>query len=568
MRRRFVIPVLVLCLAVAGCTGRAVRPPEAVTPAPVAAPAERLPRIFAAKVRMSLDAMGGTFFERALAPGDSFIPDSGCTVEITFAPSPPAVWYQAVRLDGAVPKYQEAETYRSVLQFQVPAGDPGSVATLTLPPLDGAAQTVYRLKRTERPTARLEVKLGGQWQAADPFRTYPEQDLTLRYAFTAPMDRESVEASLRQEVFGHRLPPSEGAVLSWLDDQTLVLSFKKAPPVVALSVLWATDQRGLSLAGPVPGIHSGPAPYLAAVNPATGTERRVRELVPEGFYAEATRDGQVLLLDAYELRPGQYGDLRTWLYDLAAGTSRQTEYLFGGVLIPATGEVRSFNYEGQLPAGYGRGPISPDGGLRLFVRPPKENLTGGVIAEVTLEIGRADGGERRVLYDGAGVRMGRFERGPAMAWAPDGKRIIFTSAVDEKTADLMVLDLATGAVHKAGSVPAFYSWYVPGPTMQWVGSRVLAGESVADLKTGKVLRTFPGAWATRRLSPDGKYVVLGTFDEAAGDSRAWGPVTILSVDSGVKVAAGEGLPAGWSESGEALIVRWDGWRHRFAPPGM
>lgn len=587
--RRSVLSMFLAAALLAGCAanqpGQApgqVTVPGTEQPAPAAgqptAPAGQtapekvtgpIPKIIRAEQWFSEDFPGGgaSLGSRALTPGDNLATTDDFVVNINLQPVPDRSWFQAVKVEGSSATPSE-ENYKSgTLWFRLAEGKAGDLVTITLPPVEGAEQTVYRFKRAAPPAAKLEVERNGTWEPATPSQIYPSKNLKLRLTFTSPMDRAVVERKLREPNMAKRHPLMDSAVLTWQDESTLIIRWADAPPVIQWSLVGTYDQQGLYLIGPIPAVHTGEAPYLVAVDPDTGKETRLRDVVPQVTAAKQAMGGQKLLLTAYDLMGGQQSFTRPhhWLMDMKDGTTRSIDWDWTARLVETTGEVKAYNLKSD--GKYDPGPISPDGSQWIFFRLPAKAAEYGQIFEVGIELRTADGKPVKELEPKAKVLAGKFGYGrPQTVWAPDGKSIIFTSDIERLQTELVQVDLTTGSSRKIATVPQFANPFASAALFQWKAGRVAAGSTIVDVASGQVVRSIEGSVESRFLSHDGKYLLYAREGEYNGGD--WGPLSVISIDTGKRVDLGNGLPAGWSADGKALVIRWSAYEYRYIPMGL
>ncbi|MDF2628777.1 MAG: hypothetical protein K0R39_2608 [Symbiobacteriaceae bacterium] len=528
-----------------------------------------LPKILHAEQRFAEDFPGGgsSLGASTLVPGDNLSPADDFLVSIKLDRTPDASWYAAIKYEGSTEPPNPENLKVGLIEFRVNEGKPGDAVTVTLPPLAGTEQTVYRFKRMATPTATLEVNQNGTWEPAAPHVVYPNKNLQLRLTFTSAMNRKIVEARMREQNLTKQHPLKQTARLTWQDDRTLLVDFAEAPPVVQYSLVGAYDSQGLFLTGPIPAVHTGAAPYLAAVDPATGKETRLRDVIPEVTFARQSRDGRMLLLTAYDLMGGQesFTRPRLWLMDLANGTTRSIDWDWQARLVETTGEVKVYKYEND--GTYDQGPISPDGTQWLFYRLPKTETVSGQLFDVGIEVRTPDGKLIKALEPVAKVMAGKYGYGrPQAVWAPDGKSIIFTSDIDRQQTELIHIDLITGASRKVATVPYFANPYSSARLMQWQAGRVIAGSAIVNVASGQIIHKVAGNMASRFLSQDGKYLLLAR--ESSYNGGDWGPMSLVSIDTGAVNDLGVGMPAGWSADDKALVIRWTNYESRHIPMGL
>ncbi|HYG60383.1 MAG TPA: hypothetical protein VD902_20115, partial [Symbiobacteriaceae bacterium] len=264
-------------------------PVPAPAPAPITAST-----IATAEIRMgeSLGGSGSSLGFRNLEPGDSLVPSDEFVLFMELQPPPDLAWFRAVTISGADYSLREEDFGHGWLQLRFQEGQAGSTIMVSLPPLQGAEQTVYRLTRVDPPRPSLSVEVNGQWQPVRNDVVYPEQNLKLRMSFSAPVDRDTVRLPAGPPGTSSPHPLMKGTVLTWLDDQTVIARWDQAPPVIVWTVIGARGQNGIFLVGPVPAVYTGPAPYLAAVDPMTGSERRLKDVIPGVYAAETSSTGE------------------------------------------------------------------------------------------------------------------------------------------------------------------------------------------------------------------------------------------------------------------------------------
>jgi hypothetical protein len=590
--RRSILGVLLAAVLLTGCAanqpgqdpGKVTVPgteqpaPAAGQPNPQTEPVKLtgpIPRITLAEQWFGEDFPGGgaSIGTRTLTPGDNPAPTDDFVVNINLNPVPDVSWFKAVKVEGSAATPNEENYKAGTLWFRLAEGKAGDIVTITLPPVEGAEQTVYRFNRSATPTARLDVERNGAWEAATPNQIYPSKNLKLRLTFSSPMDRAIAEQKLKAPALSPRHPLMDKAVYNWHDENTLIIQWADAPPVINWSLVGTYDQKGLYLTGPIPAVHTGEAPYLAAVDPATGKETRLRDVMPQVTTAKQAVGGQKLLLTAYDLMGGQYAYTlpHFWLLDLKEGTTRSIDWDWQARFVESTGELKVYKREND--GRYDQGPISPDGTQWLFYRLPEKPVESGQMFEVGIEVRTPDGKLIKALEPAARVMAGKYGYGrPQAVWAPDGKSVIFTSDINRQQTELIHVDVATGASRKLATVPTFWNLYGNGPLLQWQAGRVAAGPTIVDVASGQIirtaesLRTSEGAIASRFLSWDGKYLLHAQAGSYNGGD--WGPILLVSVDSGESIDLGAGLPVGWSADGKALVIRWDAYEYRYVPQGL
>lgn len=549
----------------ATATGTAT-PAQSANPSQLAAD---LPRLTAASLTMLEPTPTGVrvLGQRPLAPGESEAPAEGFLVTFRLDPPPASPWYREVRVEGAPIDPLRPELLQTgVLELRVHPGPANSGLTITLPPTRDGPQQVYRLTRAPLPAAEVRVEQGGAWVTPDPARHYPAENLRVRFRFTAPVDRASVAAALARWPSPEtpRHPAMDEVRLTWQSETSLLAEWAKAPPVILWSLSGAATPGGLFVRGSAPALQTGPPPALAAIDPATGSEAPLFNTAPHVFASLYATDPGKLLLHAWDLTSTPNPATRSFLYDVTTGAVTPHPSTPGGrlLLVEATGEVRQ-QFD-SVPSGWLPGPLSPDGTRRLLFAVSSGKPDEAGILTGALELRTAAGELVRVLDPAVRARAERVDQDAA--WSADGRSILYTSRVDAERLDLRLLDLETeGAEPKTLTTIPNYSRAAT-PMLQWRGSRAVAGHSVIDVASGTVTITIEDPLFARWLSPDGRYLLYST--QGGGHSGDWGPVALLDLQTGDRQRLGEGLPAGWTKEGQALVLRWEAypWRHR--PGGL
>jgi len=542
---------------------------------------------------LSVDQLGanpgggvtGTIY--AIRSGTATVPPGELLLRANLTPAPGQAWFDAhVTVEGITPT-QQSQSDAGGFELRLPAGKAGEAFRVTLRdvlPSGGSAGDVsITFCRSAVPSATLLYQTGDGWHPA-PSQLKTSGPLTLRVAFTAPMDRQSVEDALRQtKVEWHNdgpLPRTARAIgsLTWVDDRTVAVTFPEPPGVLALSPSGARDAGGLFVTNALPYIYTGEPAYLEAVNPATGKGRRLLDLPSEVQGARVSPDGRWLYLDVARMQAGNEYQPR-WqqlLYEVATGKSREvTPAGWNQVWLP-NGEQVSVTLDAQQHAvvtrtdaagngqqtvlatlpGFERFLLSPDANrAALLVRVEGDPAPDDMQA-YHLVIASTDGKSQTTLPEV--VRFWRPGKDGLRlydpVWSPDGTRLAFTQNSAAGVA-VAVADLAAGHVRTlAPSVSQLRGRSLDPVSWSPDSRRLQVGPALLSAETGQEQRRLTDPVGPGRWSPDSQWLVEQTDD--------WGAVRATNAAGGQSVALGEGLPVGFTAAGEALIIRWAGSKDR------
>lgn len=519
----------------------------------------------------------------APAPAEAFV------LQVQLSPAPTADWLAAhLTIEGVQPASQSPLIRGDAggLQLGIPAGQAGESFRVTVRDVvtseAGAGDVSVTFCRSDPPRATLLSQGASGWQPV-PSQLKAGAPLTLRVAFTAPMDRPSVEGALRQTyVEWHNdgpVPRTARAIsdLTWVDDRTVAVTFPQPPSPLALSVSGARASSGLFAAGDLPYVYLGEPAYLEAVNPVTGQGRRLLDLPVQVEGTLLSPDGRWLLLTVVQLTGGRDAQPR-WqrlLYDLTTGQSQelpQTEWT--QALLPGGERVSAAMDQPQRLTVTRTGPggnrqtvlanlppfslylLSPDGSqVALFVHADTGEMTDDW-RPYRLVIASTDGKSQTTLPEVIRVYQPGKDglRLYWPVWSPDSRRLAFAedgpAGVTVRVADLVaghVRTLAEGVPGLRGHQLDPISWSADGRRLQ-------VGRVLFDAETGRELLRLADPVGEARWSPDGAWLAL-----PAGD---WTALRALPLAGGQPVSLGEGWLVGWTPEGQALIIRWAGARDR------
>lgn len=564
-------------------------------PGPAGTPAQ--PGIESAQIHLTESFPGGGQWlgsKHLTGPGAAVVGTDQFVLAIKLHPAPPEAWHRThLQVEGGTlqPTGPRPELIAAgLVEIPFDKGPAGERIRVTLAGVtlwDGSAgDLTLELCRQQEPRASVSQWVDGSWnpvsadeviQAAGP--------LTLRVEFTSPMDRAATEQALGQAA-DWRFPGAETPALSWENDRTVLLTYQRPAPVIQLQTGGARDRNGLFTVGNLPVVHTGAQPYVAAVSPAGGAETVITGLMPEISSGTVSPRGSHLVVAANRWFTGPTGPVRVnWLVDLASG--RRTElppvsdqpylqyfWLPSGEPVAAqSGDGPAwarFSLDGtkldtgKLPP-YHRIAPAPDGSRFALVTPspdaPPEsknhlypmdlvivNTRGQVLQTVSRAIH---------VYRPPTEWIARVQP----AWSPDSSQVALLSDQDGAGSSLVIIDAATGrartvAAHVRG---ARHGTVYP---LAWSpdGQRLAAGGLILDAAAGQVqqqlvenlLEVSFVSW-----SPDGQWLLY--------QLEPWSEVHAHSVATGQTTALGRGLPVGWGQDGQALVVRWEGAPYRWRP---
>ncbi|MFZ5824799.1 MAG: hypothetical protein ACOY94_10760 [Bacillota bacterium] len=544
-------------------------PPTPTTPVPPSPPVEKPPepppvRLYFA-VYYAEEGWGFSHIgETTLSGTEGVVPTGSFALSIELAEKMAAGWTNGIEVTGAAAEVQSATDRHVIISLK--AGEPGSEVLVKLPPIGGQPETTYRLVRAELPRAEVAVRIDGKWTPVVGGSVYPPRADAIRLSFDRAMDRESVERRIRNPKPPVFSPPLtlENARLEWVDDKTLVLHLEKAPPVVGFYLRGAESADRLLLPGQLPVIRFGELPRLVRVDLGSDKEVEITPLPPDPSGVQLSRDGSAALVNATIWETGPRGARWVrWRIETRTGKREELPHDWRTfVWLGPDGALRSLMTEGKRLNDLA---LSPDGTRLAAVRSddyarydssdyrfPFDLLILSLEGEVLQTI---EDFAWKLLPPKDGVEM-HFN----LVWSPDGKRIAAQSD-DREGGAIAVADLTTGKVRHVRGLPEEVSL----PTryrLAFNGELFLLGRTLLNEK-GEVLRELPHG----TFSPDGRWIL---FSRSGADyfNPPWGEVGVVEVKSGETRMLGEGLPAGWTPDGQALIIRWADWEHRYIQVSM
>jgi hypothetical protein len=489
----------------------------------------------------------------SVRPGTAVISTGETVLRGAVTPAPPGGWLeQHTTIEGvqAAPRFFNNGGEYS-FELRVPPGKAGESVTVIMRDVllaDGKAGDMQvGFCRQEPPRATLSYQRAGGSMNWLPATTYLPAGgaLKLRIAFTAEMDRTTVERSLRQS-------KAEIGAIEWVDGSTAVVSIPSPGPVIGLNIFGALSGQGLHTVGGLPYLYTGEPARLEAVTPGTGQAHTIAQLPPEVQSAEVLPGGKAARVFYLRMR----GGYESWPWGSPLEVNLKS------------GESREVPLESvELPPGVPEGAahyLSPDGSrLALLVPVPDSSTEYHPYRLHRLSILDADGTVLKAFADPVRLyqpgKDGLRLFGPA--WSPDSSRIAFTQDDPDGTPAVLIADVATGTLrtlargaeglHRGSADPLSWS-----PD----GRRLLVGSLLLNAETGQIERRLAAGSLPVRWSPDGAWIL--------GQDEPWAAVTAVETATGRSVALGDGLAAGWTADGRALVVRWDNARYRTIPFGI
>ena len=439
------------------------------------------------------------------------------------------------------------------------AGERGEIRVLGLAPKGGDLRVGLWI--VENPLVAVTARAGGGvWQPLGPW-TLPPGPLEFRFAFSKSMNRPSVEAALPKGTF------------TWEDDRTLLWWPSQAPHELALNLREARDSDGLVVDVTLPRVRVGAPATLVSLDPARPREETpVADLPPEIAGAWVSADGRWLGFCRWRY---DGADQKAWpwrlhrlLLDLQHGKASEV----------APGELRRSDLgapdtilwdtlaEVSDPGGpwdLWRTALSPDG-TRVADWYAPGGVAGSGVLQAALVITDLRSGRKREFQRAFGhyAAAKDGDQSHYLAWSPDGTEVGVLDVTGPDAVNLVAIDAASGqkrVLHKELALGP--GWAV---SAGWSpdGRHIRVGAGVYEAATGKLrvsLGENPhGPPTSFRWSPDSRWLL---YNEAE-----WGALYVMNVNTGERLAVGEGLPAGWSRDGRAYLIRWPTKEDRYRPP--
>ena len=426
----------------------------------------------------------------------------------------------ALSVDGGVITYTTWDAGSRVLHFQLADAANGSMQVIRFG--EGLSMSLKR----DWPTVAVDIRpSGSQWSPLDSLRTYPPGSYSLRFHFSAPVEKQRLENQL--------VSNKAGASWQWMDAQTLEVSLPTAPPKFELHPGGMADQRGIGTwAGPAV-LHTGEPATLVAVDPKTGQESTLGTLPPEVNDALPSPDGSRMALRIMQPAPEQYWNgwmARNFVLDLKTGNLTPLDFNF-----------------------------TRWSGTRLL----------GVLHQNLVAWNPADGKTRQV----ASV--------PAYEVSPDGRYAVGLmldySREDQVTQlapkGLVVVDLTTDKEQRFLDIAQHWVCHCDGRMTTdfyelWEGDLFYLKDDrsategtwlAVNVHTGEVNSAGPGK--PRKLTAEERMTGPGGYRLQGGSN--WAAQALIRPDGSLVKNLGPALPAGWMPDGRALFVRWPGHKNRF-----
>lgn len=387
------------------------------------------------------------------------------------------------------------------------------------------------------------------------FFTLSNGPQTFDIQFSLPMDRESVEAALRQH-----LGAADSVSLKWLDDRSLELVVTCTRDTRGLNVdaEGALSRNGVAVWEQPSFPYNTLKPYrLRETRPDGGDMREIGLIAANVGSFLPSPDGERVII-AEEMGYGDDSSV-TWYWARAVnggpptrllaepvGWLPDSRHVVGGLdLVDArTGAVLR-GLPGEKPPNRWRGALSRSGRWLAILAP---------------ESGR----QRLSLYDleawnvrdcgivGGDYISDGFTHIVSPTWSPDEKRLAFTDTESRGEGRLVILDVATGQRAEVpcegrDGDPAAPLWSPDGRHILWAGRtgwRLVTPDGRVPWMLGEGVQLMSALW-----SPDGSRLLFATRGVSGGDG-----VYVLDVDAGTQTFLGPGIPLGWS--GDGSRVRW------------
>lgn len=456
---------------------------------------------------------------------------------------------------------------RNLLQLSFPpglAGQSWSVRLTQVPDARGQLSTIgLRLHRVAPARVTFRVRQDGNWQPLRPDTVLPTGPLTLRAAFSAPVEHNAVAAAFWSHL--RAVQPAGAPRLTWTDDLTLQIDFPRLLGSPDLGIAGTFDANGLAIEGEAPTLRSGIPAVLSAFDLIARSESSLFPLPPQPTWVLPAASGRWLAVGT-EVDGDPDPVPEVWAVDGRTGAQQRTD------LTAASGWLRDDRLIGarggrlalwdpatqqsvavpDLPLAEGAA-VAPDGNRVAFLRWGAPPATPNATVAADLLIYNV---ETQQVQSYANFVRRSFNSKPTgrdqsvhLAWAPDGTSV---AALDtqagkgESRVALVAMDLARGRVstllpERPGSALGTGIAYAAD------GRHILVGDTVWDLGLGTKrtqavpVQTGPGIW-----SPDGRRLLAG---------GSWGPVYAVTVATGQRQDLGSGLAVGWLPDGRALLAR-------------
>ncbi|HYF95161.1 MAG TPA: hypothetical protein VD969_23370 [Symbiobacteriaceae bacterium] len=530
MKRITLVLTALLVISASGCSTSAPAP-TAEPPAPPTQPAEPEPcrgPVTAGPPSISILTSG------VMMP----LPMSDCAIALPAGPVKLSLLINnlqeqaPVQVTGAPSGRWDGQQYQ--VDFNLAAGE---VRRLTLDVGAYSARNPLTYTFTGDPAIDAVFASGpsrqGPWTAVSG-EVVPPEHTWLRIQYPRPLQADS-PSIITDDQYAR---PGAGLRGEWEGNRVQYVAIGDRKPV--LYVQQTSDENGLQMYHQsVRRLYRGAPPELQRLTPATGDVKRVylSTAIP---WRLSYRDGRVLWWNGQE--------------PIA--------------IDPVTGAAQPATVPPDAPS-HGLSFPSPDAKWAAelsYPDGPPGHPTEQKSRPVSLIIRESGSGKPLVQLDRGLTTWGSFSctRGtPGLAWRPDGQALAFLDAPNEDRLVLKELDLR-------GVVRTVAEWSGAGvgldqtaAEVHWApsGKLLVVGPRLVEAATGRTLAEKLPEHAF--WSPDSQYLLLYGPDHPF---TPWGTIELLTVESGNRRDLGHGLGLGWTQQGEALLVRWDVSKE-IPPPG-
>ncbi len=428
----------------------------------------------------------------------------------------------------------------------------GEEFRVTLPKGDygegNPAQPVLAFTRVESPELEAaEIRENGAWVPIVAGSLHPDGPTELRFGFSHPMNKASVEESLQG---------AEG-LFTWESDSSVTVLIPDPPPGIEWWGTHMRDSNGIWCPFSTH-LYFGEPPHLYSYDPATGQEVEVCEAPPDILAADVSPDG---------------AELEVLVYD-------GTEPFRGHGLIVDAATGRCVPDETPLPGHWSA--LVPDdvGEIYFTALSPDRSKVAAYKVRAHEWIG-----DLSILDAATGDALReypQFAKVPAYAtdlymyvetdllcWSPDGKTLVVVARSGQlATEDYVIreVDVVTGQVTDITldlASEGIRGWSPDGKL--W-----LMGHKFVDIQTLQAVASFP---EPPDPNQDWSWVAFGggweasRFDPPPSGLLPTRACILRNLATGQELSLGPVCPAGWDESGRLYFIRWAGaaWRHQQAP---